>query len=257
MPTAKKDPKKEEKEEKEEAKSVLKTEEMPKEAEKAEEKAPEKTEETSVEPKVETPPVGVSPSAEPVATLSQTPVEDSLASEEPAISVGEPEEEKSSGKKYLFIGLIVVLVLALIGGGIYVSQKAMSKKEASEATSPEPAEPKAASEEEVTPTEEPEVTPAAELDRADLKIQALNGRGVAGAAGGAKDLLEELGYADVVTGNAENYDYEETEISIKEEKEDYLEMLTDDLSEEYTLADETSTLDEDSDYDAIVIVGKE
>ena len=150
-------------------------------------------------------------------------------------------------KSVIWIVLIVIGVLVLIGGGIFVYQRAMSKKE----TDPVPAT------EVAEPTEAPEATPTPELARADLKIQVLNGSGVAGTAGEAQEFLEGLGYEDVATSNADNYDYEETEISIKEDKETYLEMLTDDLSEEYTLAAETTVLDEGSDYDVVITIGQE
>ena len=75
-------------------------------------------------------------------------------------------------------------------------------------------------------------------------------------AGEAKDFLEGLGYEDVDTGNAGAYDFEETEVAIKEGKEEYLDLLIGDLSEEYEVSEDSETLDEDSDYDAVVTVGK-
>lgn len=186
------------------------------------------------------------------STEEKLPVEEPIIPvEEPIINVGEPAKETGSSKKPLLIGLIVVLVLALVGGGIFVYRRAMGKKEAEPATIEESTPPGE------TPTEAPEATPTPELDRSELKVQVLNGRGVAGAAGKAQELLEGLGYEDVATGNADNYDYEKTEISIKEDKEAYLEMLTDDLSDDYTLAAEPNILDEDSDYDSIIIIGAE
>jgi len=68
---------------------------------------------------------------------------------------------------------------------------------------------------------------------------------------------EGLGYEDIEAGNADSYDYEATEIYIKADKEDYLSLLTEDLSKGYTLAEEALTLDEDREFDVVVMVGKE
>lgn len=162
--------------------------------------------------------------------------------------INPPAPEPGGKKKVILVGLIVLAGLGLIGGGIWVYKKGLSKVKmpAISLSSPEP-----------TPTEVPTPTPIPELKREDLKVQVLNGGGVVGAAGKAKELLEGLGYPEIETGNADSYDYEETEISIKENKKVYLDLLIEDLSEEYTLASESSTLDEDNDFDAVVIVGKE
>lgn len=57
----------------------------------------------------------------------------------------------------------------------------------------------------VTPSPIPIPTPTlAEINKKDLKIQVLNGSGIAGQAGKVKELLEGLGFEEVETGNAEN-----------------------------------------------------
>ncbi len=178
----------------------------------------------------------------------EEPAEEEPAEEElvkPEITV---QSQGRDFKKYFIIGLVVIIVLAVIGGGIYVAQKAMKGKEAPAApsTTPTPA-----------PVEETETPAESELKREDLKLQVLNGSGVPGRAGEAKDFLEGLGYSGIEVGNADSYDYEETEVSFKEDKQDYLELLTDDLAEEYKLATETGILEEESDFDAVVIIGKE
>jgi len=112
--------------------------------------------------------------------------------------------------------------------------------------------------------ESPTTTPAAtstpsptpSIERSDLTVQVLNGSGVSGAAGVAKDYLEGLGYEDVETGNASLYDYEETEVSIKEDVEEYLDMIIEDLSDEYEVATDSGVLDEDGDFDVEIIIGK-
>lgn len=167
-------------------------------------------------------------------------------------------KKPSSKKKYFLIGLVVLVVLGLVGGGIFVYKKAMVKgekeenQEESQGTSglavPSPATP--------TPIEEQEASSAAELKREDIKIQILNGTGIAGEAKKAKDLLEDLGYEDIKIANASSYDYDEVEISLKEEVEGYFDLLSDDLKEEYDVSGEMGELDEDDRFDAIVILGQ-
>ena len=103
----------------------------------------------------------------------------------------------------------------------------------------------------------PSASPAAaEVKRADLKVQVLNGSGVAGAAAKAKTFLEGLGYLDVATGNADG-DFAETEVELREDKASASGMLTDDLKDEYTLAETVGVLDESSDYDVVITLGVE
>jgi len=65
-----------------------------------------------------------------------------------------------------------------------------------------------------------------------------------------------LGYKDIAVGNADSFDFEKTEISIKEGKKDYLDILTNDLSDGYRVLEETKTLDEESEFDAVITIGK-
>lgn len=97
---------------------------------------------------------------------------------------------------------------------------------------------------------------AAEVKRADLKVQVLNGSGVIGAAGKAKTFLEGLGYLDVKTGNADG-DFAKTEIEIKESKNAASEMIKKDLKDKYTLSDTIGVLDKTSDYDVLITLGSE
>ncbi|MBU2460484.1 LytR C-terminal domain-containing protein [Patescibacteria group bacterium] len=109
-----------------------------------------------------------------------------------------------------------------------------------------------------TPTPAPVATPTpGELQRADLKVQVLNGSGIAGAAGTMKTFLEEKGYTVEDVSNAENYDYQETEIIAKAESRAYLSLLEKDLREDYVIGTPAATLSSDSAYDVQVIVGKE
>lgn len=166
-------------------------------------------------------------------------------------------------KKVALIVSIIILVLALISGGILVYQKMISRKEAVLLSEVAPSTSEDSSDSEAIETDQleeellPTVSNALELNREDLSLQVLNGSGVLGEAGRVKEFLEELGYKDVAVGNADSTDYQETEVSIKENKKDYLELLTDDLSEKQTLSSQTALyLDKNSLFDAIIIIGK-
>lgn len=150
------------------------------------------------------------------------------------------------GKKLFWIGLPVVFLIGALAGGVFIYKEGIKKTEKAEeqlvAVSPSS-----------TPTPPPTPIP---LNREDLKLQVLNGRGVAGTAAEAKEFLEGLGYEEIEIDNADSYDYEETEVSIKEDKKDYLEQLSGDLSEKYTLSVQTPYVDKESEFDAIITIGR-
>jgi hypothetical protein len=146
-------------------------------------------------------------------------------------------------KKYFWTILPVILILGALIAGVFIYQAGTKNGVVQEQPSPFPAETL-------------ESTPVLELKREDLKIQVLNGRGVAGVAGEAKDYLEELGYQVIGVDNAGSFDYEETEISIKKDKENYLDLLEEDLSKEYTLSEKAEILDTESEFDAVIIIAE-
>ena len=106
-----------------------------------------------------------------------------------------------------------------------------------------------------TPTSQPTATPTPlAVNSEELKVQILNGSGVAGAAGKAAQILEELGYQDIDTGNASSYDYDSTQIAT--DKSEIFDLLTKDLSGEYSLEEDQKKIDQDSEFDVIVTIGK-
>lgn len=108
-----------------------------------------------------------------------------------------------------------------------------------------------------TPTTSSSVDSASKLDRADLKVAVQNGGGVAGAATKASNALKDLGYDVVSSGNADSFDYEETEIQIKSTKRAYLDLLKKDLSDEDYTVGATSTNYTGTDADVVIIIGQE
>lgn len=93
------------------------------------------------------------------------------------------------------------------------------------------------------------------LKKSSLKIEILNGNGVAGSASQAEEILNNKGYNVVSVGNAANYNYAKTEVRLKKSKDDYLPLLTKDLSGSYTVIT-GALLPENSLVDAQVIIGK-
>ena len=112
-----------------------------------------------------------------------------------------------------------------------------------------------------TPTPEPtEVpptpTPTVEVKKDTVSIQVLNGTGVAGQASGVKTLLEGQGYKGITTGNAEKYDYVQSEIQISKEKSYLKDTILADVKA--SLADPKVTeLASDETVDVIIIIGKD
>ncbi len=104
-----------------------------------------------------------------------------------------------------------------------------------------------------------EVTGSAQeqpLEKADLKIKILNGRGVAGTAADAKEFLTNLGWQVTEVDNASSFDFEKTQIQIKESKLKFLNLLTKDLENDYTII-EGEKLSETESFDALITIGKE
>ncbi len=188
------------------------------------------------------------------------PVETETKKEEPQESILIPKvkerkekvviqnlETKDSKVSIFWVILLALFIIAsLIGGGILVFRAGVEKGKLEATRTPNEAQ---------SPTPTPSATAAAEVKREDLKAQVLNGTGKAGVAASAKDYLEGLGYKDVGTGNAETSDFEETVISIKDSKKDYVETLRKDLSAKYTVATVVKTISSGADFDAVITIG--
>lgn len=192
---------------------------------------------------------------EEIETLVEEKVEEESGEEKETVEKKETEsfskeelvEEASTPfyKSLFWMVAPVILLAGAIAAGVFIYQLGVKKgMEIQQAVEPTPA-----------PTPTP--IPAPILKRENLKVQVLNGAGVAGTAGKAKEFLEELGYKDVDTGNADSYDFGQTEIAIKEDKEEYAKLLKDDLSKEYAVSEDVTALKDDSEYDVIITIGKE
>lgn len=168
---------------------------------------------------------------------------------------GIEEKSKVDLRAWFLISLIMLIGLGAITGGILVYRKAINKQKTAAITPTPTLLPSSESTIVLTPTLE--TSPSPKLKKADLKIEILNGTGMPGMAGKAAQFLENLGYKSIKTGNADNFDYQQTVIQIKDAKKDYAEILVGDLAGKYSVDKEVKSLSDTSTFDAIVIVGKE
>ncbi len=109
---------------------------------------------------------------------------------------------------------------------------------------------------EPTATPAPSSQPTPSLNRADLKIKILNGSGTAGKAGEMKNILVKDGYQNVLTGNADSFDYKQSVIEVKKSKSDATSLLEADLKD-YVSSFKVSNLEENNTADVILIVGSD
>ncbi|OGM27435.1 hypothetical protein A3A76_03015 [Candidatus Woesebacteria bacterium RIFCSPLOWO2_01_FULL_39_23] len=163
--------------------------------------------------------------------------------------------EKKEGKSFFKIFLIILLVLsllAIITGGFLYYQKNMTKKTGDEGDT----EPTSTPTITITPTTTPGATESGEVKFSDYSIQILNGSGIPGEAGKVKDLLASAKFKKTDTANADNYDYEDTEVKLKENTPskvyDKIEEL---LKSTYSVAKSDTKVASSSSYDVIIIVG--
>lgn len=184
--------------------------------------------------------------------------------------------KSSSNKKRVFliflgvlilIGLVAVAVIATGGQGeqdkitptptipATPTQEPTATPEPTGKTTPTPKASPTPGKATPTPKTSSSVDKTTGLDRADLKVAIQNGGGTPGAATKASNFLKDLGYDVVSSGNADNFDYEETEIQVKATKKAFLDLLKKDLSTDYTVGSATSDLT-GSDADALVVIGK-
>jgi hypothetical protein len=157
-------------------------------------------------------------------------------------------EKPSSGGKYILLLIPLLLILAALGGGIYVFTKGVAAP--SEEATPEPT-----IEETITPSPTPTATPS-KADLAKYAIALQNGSGIAGEATKAQKVLTDAGFKVSSIGNAKTYDYEETIIKAKSGiNQAYLSQLSTTLGKTYEVG-ENETLAESEKTDILVIVGK-
>lgn len=104
------------------------------------------------------------------------------------------------------------------------------------------------------PTSTPIPTPV--IDKEIIKIKVLNGSGTPGKASEVKNILIKQGYQEIVTGNADTFDYEITEIQVKRNKSELIGVFQNDLKDNVAKT-KPGTLDEKETADVLIIIGKD
>lgn len=102
----------------------------------------------------------------------------------------------------------------------------------------------------------PTATPTPEIKKDVLKVKILNGSGTVGKAGDVKTVMKEKGYQDIVTGNADTFDFEITQIAVKK-GQDHLGLLVQQELKDYAKSAKVIVLDEKENADILVTVGKD
>lgn len=120
---------------------------------------------------------------------------------------GKPQSKDS--KKTFAVVLMAVSLILIIGGFLYFLGQRKSKEEAEESPFPEETIEEVATE---TPTPVVFSTPTAS-ERGEVKIQILNGTGIAKEGSFLEEALKKLGYKVFTVGNSETQDFTDTEVT--------------------------------------------
>lgn len=97
-------------------------------------------------------------------------------------------------------------------------------------------------------------TPSPSIARKDLKIKVLNGSGIAGKATVVKNILKEKGYEEILTDNADNYDFTTTVIQVKKNQTGISEMVKTDLKDN-VVSPKIAELDDKETADVVITFG--
>lgn len=152
-----------------------------------------------------------------------------------------PEPKKSGNGRAI---TLIVIILLILGGATWYLMS--NREETIEFTN-----------DSVTPiiTEvQPTDVEERNVDKSSLKLQVLNGTGTPGDAGKLETALNNLGYSEVTTGNADNYDYKIAEVTFSADfPENYRDEILEALNKLYS---EVKTGSESlGEFDAVLITG--
>jgi hypothetical protein len=184
--------------------------------------------------------------------------------EEISYSGGGSRIKRGLPKRFVIFGGLFLIIILLLGSAVFFIMREDSPSEEtstsitlneSEEPSPEPTEEPTLTpeDEELTPTKVPT---GASVNKSSIKVAVQNGSGEAGVAGAGAQILRDAGYTISSTGNADNFEYEDVTIQIKNSKKSALAGIEDALSEDYTVGDTSTDLPESSAYDVLVIIGQ-
>ncbi len=155
-----------------------------------------------------------------------------------------PQTNKSFFKKeYLLFALSFILsflIFQTISQGSVIKKLPLLTRSEKPSPTPSPIPP--------TPT------PTVAVQKEKYKIKVLNGSGTSGKASEVRDILKKNNYQDILTGNADNFDYTRTEINIKQEVSEIKPYLLQELND-YVSNPQIGILDSKETADITIIVG--
>lgn len=192
----------------------------------------------------------VQPPVAPIQPLKQpsfTPLSPHIANVSPHTDV-EPPKSRNLFFTLMLIFIPLILIGMVVGGILYAKRNTPTETTPEVVTTPTPT-PEGESIDETV--EELETEP---LVLSALKVQVQNGSGTTGEANRVVALLKEKGFVDVVTGNAANFDFTSTEVSVKSTAKAAYKNVEEALSGTYSVV-EKDELDSSSKFDIVVVVG--
>lgn len=146
--------------------------------------------------------------------------------------------------------LAVFISCLILSGLVFFFSKKVDMKNVQESVKESSSSPTVLAEKVVEATKE------AVLNKSELRIRVENGTGLTNVASKGKELLTQKGYLVVEIGNAQRFDYNSTEIQIKDSKKLFGDGLVKDLAPSYKSV-LGKALDESKSYDVLVIIGKQ
>lgn len=105
-------------------------------------------------------------------------------------------------------------------------------------------------------TAPPSPTPVPTIEKDKLRIKVLNGSGTKGKATTFKELLKNKGYQEILTDNADSFDYKQTVIQAKKSSESAISAIKNDIKESVA-SPKTEELSEKDAADIVIIIGSD
>lgn len=164
-------------------------------------------------------------------------------SDNPNFKDMEPAPGRKSMKKIIFV--IIILIVLLSAGFFFRAQIKGLVGGGGVKSTPSPS----------MSTPEPSPTPSP-LVRSDWSFEVLNGSGASGLAKKIASNLQVLGYFVVKTGNADKDNYSETQILIREDLLEKVDLVIADLKDIIKIASVAGQLKEGT-ASARIIIGKD
>jgi hypothetical protein len=183
----------------------------------------------------------------PAASATETPEASESSWTEEASNTPPDNTVTISLSKKLFWLFLFLLIGGVVVGGFFFYKSRVG----GEPTTGNKETPTSAPSAEATATP----TPSEEVKLDSLKVSLLNGSGITGEAAKIQALLEEAGFADFETGNADNYNYTITEVRLKKGASDAAFDAIKEALDEYNVVKQEEALDEVSDFDLEIIIG--